>query len=82
MSELTVTQPQQLLQIAVEKGAELDKLERLMDLQERWQANEAQKAFNEALAGFQRDCPKIEKTKTGYNDVKYADLDDISTAIL
>ena len=37
--------PMQMLQIAVEQGADLDRLEKLMDMQERWEANEARKAF-------------------------------------
>ena len=38
------TTPAALLAMAVQQGADLDKLERLMALQERWEANEARKA--------------------------------------
>lgn len=52
--------PMALMQMAIESGA-TDQLEKLMDLQERWQANEARKAFFEAMARFQNDCPEIPK---------------------
>lgn len=44
--------PSLLIQKALESGASMDMLERLMALQERHQANEARTAFNEALAAF------------------------------
>lgn len=72
--------PADLLRVAVEAGADLDKLEKLMDLQERWQAGEAKKAFSNALAKFQADMPSIQKTRNAHNS-KYADIDDIAKAI-
>ena len=56
--------PMQMLQIAVEKGASLEQLSKLMDLQERWEANEARKAFVVAKAAFKADAPKLGKNKT------------------
>ena len=55
--------PMQMLQIAVEQGADLDKLSKLMDLQERWEANEARKAFVTAKAAFKAEAPRIDKNK-------------------
>jgi len=55
--------PVQMLQIAVEQGADLDKLEKLMELQQRWEANEARKAFVAAKAAFRAEAPKIDKNK-------------------
>jgi len=65
--------PMAMLQIAMEQGADIDKLQKLMDLQERWEANQARKAYVEAMALFREDCPIIEKTKKGHNS-KYAGL--------
>lgn len=65
--------PAQMLQIAVEQGAELDKLEKLMELQERWEASQAKKAFVTAMSKFRSECPTIEKTRSGHN-TKYAGL--------
>lgn len=65
--------PAQMLQIAVEQNADLDKLEKLMELQERWDANNAKKAFVAAMSKFRSECPSIAKTKSGHN-TKYAGL--------
>jgi len=71
-NSVTIT-PMQMLQTAVEQGADLDKLSNLMDLQERWEANEARKAFVVAKAAFQKGAPTIDKTRAGHN-TKYAGL--------
>ena len=65
--------PSMLLQIAVEKGTDIDQLEKLMDLQERWERNEAKKAYVSAMAGFRAECPAISKTKVAHNS-KHAGL--------
>lgn len=57
---LTIT-PMQMLQVAVEQGADLEKLQKLMDLQERWEANEARKAFVVAMTAFKKNPPEIMK---------------------
>jgi hypothetical protein len=59
----TVATPAHLLQMAVSQGADLDKLERLMALQERYEANEARKAFHAALAAFKAEPLTISKDK-------------------
>lgn len=75
-----VATPAHLLQVAVEQGADIDKLEKLMDLQDRYNAEGARKEFAEALAGFQSELGPIIKRKKGHN-CKYADLDDIAQEI-
>ncbi|MCE5227118.1 MAG: ERF family protein [Porphyromonadaceae bacterium] len=65
-TELAVRQettPAMLLNIAIEKGADLDKLEKLMELQLRWEANQARKAYTEAMTSFKSNPPDIEKDK-------------------
>jgi hypothetical protein len=66
MTELVkveATTPAQLLNIAIEKGADLEKLEKLMDLQVRWEHNQARKAYHEAMTKFKAHPPEIEKDK-------------------
>ena len=75
-----VATPAHLLQTAVEQGADIDKLEKLMDLQDRYNAEQARKEFAEALAGFQSELGPIIKRKQGHN-CKYADIDDIAQAV-
>lgn len=70
--------PMGLLAQAVEKGADVAQLERLMDLQTRWEANEARKAYVEAKAAFYRDAPEITKNKhVKHNNFWHATLDHI-----
>jgi len=64
--------PSEMIQLAISKGADLDKLEKLLTLQERYEANQAKKAYHEAMAAFKANPPKIDKDQTvKYKDVKY-----------
>lgn len=65
--------PADLLRMAVSQDADIDKLEKLMGLQERWEANEARKYYVTAMSSFRNDCPMIDKTKKAHNS-KYAGL--------
>jgi len=58
---LPQTTPAQLLAIAVDKDADIDKLTKLMELQERWEANEARKAYVQAMNEFKASPPEIFK---------------------
>lgn len=60
--------PSDLLRIATEQGADLDRMERLMAMQERWKENErkdkaeaARNAFNKAFAAFKSEAIHIVK---------------------
>lgn len=72
--------PMDMLQMAVEQNADLDKLEKLMSLQERWEKNEARKAFIVAMAAFKAEAPVIIKNKAAHNS-KYASLDQICDVV-
>ena len=56
--------PMAMLQLAVEKGASVEQLERLMALQERYEANEAKKEFVAAMTRFKENPKIIEKNAT------------------
>lgn len=61
--------PMQLIQAAVNQNADVDKLSKLMDLQLRWEANEAKKAFVEAMNAFKANPPEIVKDRlVGYGE--------------
>lgn len=89
MSELITTQPTptDLIAQAIEKGLDVQALEKLMDLQERWDANKARKLFFESFTKFQSECPDIRKMKAvsfgGDDKAKYhyAPLADITRQI-
>lgn len=64
--------PKELIQQALAGGADLDKLEKLLNLQERWEQNEAKKAYHKAMADFKANPPVIEKDrKVAYGTTKY-----------
>jgi hypothetical protein len=75
-----VATPATLLAMAVEQNADIDKLSKLMDLQERWEAKEAKKSYVSALAKFSADVPAILKTKDAHK-TKYAGLAETLTVI-
>jgi hypothetical protein len=56
--------PAALLQIAMDQGADLDRLEKLMDMQTRWEEREAQKAFTEAMVAFKAENVVVTKDRT------------------
>jgi len=55
--------PADMIMRAVEGRADLEKLEKLLALQEKWEANEAKKAYHKAMAAFKANPPKIDKDK-------------------
>lgn len=57
------TTPAMLLNLAIDKGADIDKLEKLMDLQIKWEAQQARKAYAVAMAEFKKSPPEIEKDR-------------------
>jgi hypothetical protein len=81
--------PSALLQLAVQQNLDIDKLEKLMQLQERWQAQQARKEFLSEISHFQANCPTLEKTKkvdfankSGFRTkYSYASLGDIVESI-
>lgn len=87
---ITATTPAALLAIAVNQGADLDRLDKLMALQERWEANEARKAYVSAMAAFKAEPMEILKRKlvsfttrdgdtTSYH---HAELSDVTDAVV
>lgn len=59
----TPVTPGDLLRYALDSGADLDRLEKLMDLQMKFEANEARKAFASDMAEFKKNPPTIYKDK-------------------
>lgn len=75
-----------MMEVALTKENGITQLEKLMELQQKWDAEQARKAFFDALSAFQSDLPTIAKTKSasfgcGAAAYKYASLDDITEAI-
>ena len=68
-----IVTPNVMLATALEKGADIDQLTKLMDLQERWEKSEAKKAFISAMSQFRAQCISVAKTRKGHN-CNYAGL--------
>jgi hypothetical protein len=87
--EITVSQPvsagaltpMDMLSHAVERGADLDMIEKLMGLQERWEKNQARKSFDEAIAAAKKEIPVIVRNATGHNSKRYADFAAIAKTV-
>lgn len=52
-----------VVMMAMQKGYEPAFIEKMLDLQERFEANEARKAFYQAVADFKRNPPEVLKDK-------------------
>ncbi len=84
-TELTTqpaTTPFDLIQMAIDKDLDVDKLERLLDMQKSWQADIALKAYADAMNRCQTEMPIVVRDKV--NDItksRYARLETVSNAI-
>lgn len=83
-----VPSPISILQRAVESGANPDTLAKLLELHERFEANEARKQFEVSFAAFKTEAPKLEKSKEvgyetskGRTSYKYTPLDHIANTL-
>lgn len=80
--------PQALIAKAIETGAGIETMERLVALAKEVRAVQAREAWYEAMAEFQRQCPAIKKTKRASIQTArasysytYAPLDEILAVI-
>lgn len=72
--------PAEMLAAAINQGASIDTLERLIALQERWEKGNARKAFDAAISDAKAKIPAIVKNVKGHTN-KYADLAAITTVV-
>src|ERR1700754_1173636 len=73
--------PMDMLNRAVSSNADIDMIEKLMNLQERWETSQARKAFDEAVSAAKKEIPPITRNATGHNSKKYADFAAIAKVI-
>jgi hypothetical protein len=88
VAEPAAVTPMQLLQVAMSQGADLQKLEKLMELQERWEANQARKAFDAAISSAKAEIKPIVKNREvdftsqkGRTNYEYEDFAAVSGAV-
>lgn len=73
--------PMDLIERATSAGATPETLEKLMALQERYEANAARKAFDTAIAEAKAEIPPIVRNATGHNSKKYVDFAAIARVV-
>lgn len=80
--------PMDLLARAITQGTDIEVLEKLMALQERYEKNQARKAFDEAMANAKAEIPVIIKNREvdftsqkGRTNYRYEDLAGLARAI-
>lgn len=70
-----------LLELAFTNNADINSIEKMVQLQHDFEEKEAKKAFFAALSAFQSDIPVIEKKGRAYHGAEYAKFEDIAKAI-
>lgn len=83
-----IVTPMAMLAKAVEGGADIDVLEKLMGLSERWEANQARKAFDNAMSTAKAEIPVIIKNRVvdftsqkGRTHYRHEDLAEIARTV-
>lgn len=84
-----IVTPSEMIQQAIQQGSGVEVMERLMLLQERYDAFNARKAFDDAMADLRKNLPKIIKSrevdftgKTGVRtNYRFEDLAEITEAL-
>lgn len=77
--------PMGMMLAAMSQGASLEQVEKMMDLQDRWERKEAEKAYNAAFAAFKSEAVRIIKgrkvTDGPLRGKEYAELHDVVDAV-
>lgn len=80
--------PMDMLDKAIQSGAGLDVIEKFMGLQERWEKNQARKAFDNAMSAAKAEIPNIVKNREvdftspkGRTHYRYEDLGEIARVV-
>jgi len=83
-----MTPMEMLDRILSDPQASTDKLEKVMDMAERWEANQARKAFDEAMAAAKAEIPVIGKNRLvdytsqkGRTSYRHEDLGEIARTV-
>lgn len=82
---LAANSPAAMMMAAMSQGANLEQVEKMMDLQDRWERKEAEKAYNSAFAAFKAEAVRIVKgrkvTDGPLRGKEYAELHDVVDAV-
>ena len=77
--------PASMMMALMDRGASLEQVEKMMDLQERYERREAEKSYNAAFAAFKAEAVRIikgrEVTDGPLRGRSYAELHDVVDAV-
>ena len=80
--------PMEMIDRAVQSGASVEALERLMALQERWEGNQGRKAYDAAISAAKSEIPPIFKNREvdftsqkGRTNYRYEDMAEIAKTV-
>ena len=82
--------PTSFMALALEKNVTPEQIEKMMDLQFKWEASQARKAYFAAMAAFKENPPDIDKDKKvrikhkegpGFTEYKHATLANVTSKI-
>jgi hypothetical protein len=89
LMQVSPATPMEMLNRALMSGAAPETLEKMLALQERWEKNEARKAFDKAIAKAKASMPVIRKnrevnyvTDKGRTNYKFEDMAEIERTIV
>lgn len=80
-AESRALSPMEMLSVALESGKPPETIDKFMQLAERWDKNQARKAFDQAIAHAKAEIPVVIKSAKGHNEKKYADFAAIARAV-
>ena len=80
--EIRNSDPMSILASAVDAGRDPATLQALMDLAERYHANQAKAAYYAALKQFKDNAPRIVKNASGHNNARYTSLDHACAEVI
>lgn len=84
-SALAVNSPAGMMMAAMAQGASLEQVEKMMDLQDRYERREAEKAYNVAFSAFKSEAVRIMKARTvtdgPLKGKSYAELHNVVDAV-
>ncbi len=66
--------------VAMSPDADIQKLQHMMDMQERWMDRNAKQSFSAAISKMQAEIPEVTERAKAHN-TKYASFEDINAAV-
>ncbi len=78
---LAISDPESILRYAIDKGADVSVIERMLVVRDKLKAEASKAAYDAAMAAFQSECPVVKKEKAvvvnGKTMYHYAPLDAV-----